>query len=144
MRKKQINNSPILHIVLGVFLVIQTAIYTFAFFSTESKLFFIIFVIFNLYLCYFHFAYSNKIRKNNNMVNVQDTSLSDREEVTDLMISDKISESSNSNVSTQETINSTNDITIENDKNEKNIDKDSNIKSMPDASDINDFFKKHH
>jgi len=63
MKKPSFNENPILHILLGVFLALETFIYAIGATGKEMKIVFIIFSFISAYLCYFHFRYAFQIRK---------------------------------------------------------------------------------
>lgn len=63
MKKPSFNENPILHILLGIFLALETFIYAIGATGKEMKIVFIIFSFISAYLCYFHFRYAFQIRK---------------------------------------------------------------------------------
>ena len=63
MKKPSFNENPILHILLGIFLALETFVYAIGATGKEMKIVFIIFSFISAYLCYFHFRYAFQIRK---------------------------------------------------------------------------------
>ena len=63
MKKPSFNENPILHILLGIFLALETFIYATGAIGEEIRVVFVIFSFISAYLCYFHFRYAFQIRK---------------------------------------------------------------------------------
>ena len=63
MKKQSFNENPILHILLGIFLALETFIYATGAIGEEIRVVFVIFSFISAYLCYFHFRYAFQIRK---------------------------------------------------------------------------------